>query len=63
MGQQGIEVAGGGEGGDTVIRASWDVRLQGFLKLGERSVRGHMLEGTEKALERIGQELEGEPAK
>ncbi len=52
-----------GEGGDTVIAASWDVRLQGFLKLGERFVRGHMLEGTEKALERIGQELEGETAK
>ncbi len=45
--------------GGTTLRAAWDVRLVGLIKLGSRPVSKHMGEGTQRALDRIKEVAEG----
>ncbi len=45
--------------GRTEIRAVYDIRLRGLLKLGSRMVAKHVGEGTQHALERIRDVAEG----
>lgn len=42
------------------VRATWDVTLRGFLKLGSASVRRHIAEGTRNALQRIKEAAESD---
>lgn len=53
-----VELAEDGAGG-TTLRAVWDVRLVGLLRLGSRPVSKHVGEGTQHALERIKEVAEG----